>query len=241
MPTFRSQVQNSFPDCLEVTFDEGQGTTPYSVVILTDLRCGLGREIYGNYTTTFCVTYAEVRLAADCPTKVRSRYGDRALQNETEENTATTEVDETETQGNALLKLGPSIAASLGLSRRAAREKTRKQQATTFSHRVRAKGDMKWDVSEIDGTDPLKGRYIGEDPLCILESDTPIKNIRLRILIPKRSFTIHSVTDNESGEAKALSLAKRRVLEVLTSRSLDQEGDGLIIASGALELIDAPE
>ena len=240
MSAYQSELQNVLPEAAEMSFDCGQGSTPQRVIVLADVLFGRARQTLSDHTAFYEITYAEIALtAASKNYATESRFGDTVSPNRLSSSVTRTQLEERNTEGE--LGLSGSIMNPMKSLSAAAKVKKGLKTAATLqsseSHekqRVQPKGNLKWDVSEFDTEKPLRGRYIGDEPLCTMTSDEEIEEITLRVLVPKRNFHLHSVTENNSGEIKALNRAKQKVLEILSSRSIAKDGDALIICEGRM-------
>lgn len=238
-PIFRADSENAIPELVELSFGSGQGSSLRNVIVLADLIFGQARQHLTHQTVEYNVTYAEIALEPSCRNFTqRSRFGNFVLPNEIAASSGCVEEREAISETDASLNLSgsPNVAMS---GRRGSSHKTNRE--LTYSQnekRVRAKGNLKWDISEPDNARPLQGRYIGTDPLCIIESDSEINALSLHVLIPKRHFRIMSVTDNISGDEKKINPARRKVLEAISRRSFKSVGDGIIVSKGLLTRAD---
>ncbi len=234
---YKSELQNVIPEAAEMSFDCGQGSTTERVIVLADILFGRARQTLSDHTAFYEITYAELSLtAASKNYQTESRFGDAVAPNRISAAVVTTESEERNSEGELGLDGSTTSFGKISARLKKGLKKASSLQTTedSLKQRVQPKGNLKWDVSEFDTNKPLRGRYIGDEPLCIMTSGEAINEIVLRVLVPKRNFHLHSVTENKSGEIKNINRAKQKVLEILSSRSISKDGDALVICEGRL-------
>lgn len=238
-PIFKAESDNAIPELVELSFGSGQGSSLKSVIVLADIIFGQARQHLTHQTVEYNVTYAELALEPSVSEfRQSTRFGNLVLPNEMESKSGRVDGHEKISGSELTTSMGGNPSLSATRRRSNSHKSNREVTFTQNETRVRAKGNLKWDISEPDIGRPLLGRYIGTEPLCIIDSQSDMNAISMKILIPKRHFNITHVTDNISGDEKKINPARKKVLEALSRKSFDSIGDGLVISKGLLTRAD---
>ena len=239
---FDSIVDNVEPKLVELSLSTGQGSPLRSATIVCDLRFSQSRQELRDVTVYCGISHAEVSVHAIPPDfSARSRYADSVNRgaDEVERTTSRKRSQGTKARATAKARLSPAtlfgqIGMELEKEKAAASESAEVVKSKRIQPPIRARGNMTWAVGQHSDLEPLEGRYVGNDTLCIADSAKDFIELEVRVTVPRMTFVVDKVTDKKTGNEIIISKGKKAIVDALARKSLSKSGDALIMCSGKL-------